>query len=92
MEVYAKLGQSELRGRNWQRLTGARYLSHATMPLNMGGVAERLNAPVLKTGIRVSRIAGSNPAPTAFSLHFKGFPPLRHGRCVARGSVDRGRI
>ncbi|MEA2155024.1 MAG: hypothetical protein QOE11_1164 [Solirubrobacteraceae bacterium] len=30
-----------------------------------GGVAERSNAPVLKTGVRSHRTAGSNPAPSA---------------------------
>jgi hypothetical protein len=30
-----------------------------------GGVAERSNAPVLKTGVRHHRTAGSNPAPSA---------------------------
>ncbi len=30
-----------------------------------GGVAERTKAPVLKTGVRQTRTAGSNPAPSA---------------------------
>ena len=33
-----------------------------------GGVAERSNAPVLKTGVRQPRTAGSNPAPSAVVL------------------------
>ena len=38
-----------------------------------GGVAERLKAPVLKTGNGVSSFVGSNPTPTA-SRMFPGQP------------------
>jgi hypothetical protein len=38
-------------------------------PLAPGGVAERSNAPVLKTGVRHHRTAGSNPAPSAQPGH-----------------------
>tara|TARA_Y100000589_G_scaffold152583_1_gene145378 strand:- start:422 stop:601 length:180 start_codon:yes stop_codon:yes gene_type:complete len=38
-----------------------------------GGVAERLKAPVLKTGNGVSSFVGSNPTPTA-SRMFPGHP------------------
>jgi hypothetical protein len=33
---------------------------------HIGGVAERLKAPVLKTGRGLVSLAGSNPAPTVF--------------------------
>ena len=34
---------------------------------SLGGVAERLNAPVLKTG-RLKGLVGSNPTPSAIEL------------------------
>ena len=64
--------------------------------LPRGGVAERFNAPVLKTG-RPQALAGSNPAPSASVQGFLGlrapatgplFPPL--GGIGAR-SVPGGR-
>jgi hypothetical protein len=46
-----------------------------------GGVAERSNAPVLKTGGRAPRPAGSNPAPAAQTSGFS---------CNSRSSVPSG--
>src|SRR5437016_5751545 len=37
---------------------------------NLGGVVERLMAPVLKTG-RAKVLVGSNPTPSAISKHFR---------------------
>jgi hypothetical protein len=39
--------------------------AHRKETLPYGGVAERLIAPVLKTGIRDERIGGSNPSSSA---------------------------
>ena len=44
-------------------------------------MAERLNAPVLKTGVALGVTVGSNPTPTAcFGLKFLCFEVLRYFR------------
>ena len=49
-----------------------------------GGVAERSNAPVLKTGVRQPRTAGSNPAPSARDRRAEPIRTLT--RVAARGA------
>ena len=48
-------------------------------------MAERLNAPVLKTGVALVVTAGSNPAPTAFKFFLVNVSPrvCRHLRSSA---------
>ncbi len=48
------------------------YHHHSIAKQIPGGVAERLKAPVLKTGNGVSSFVGSNPTPTA-SRMFPGY-------------------
>src|SRR5438067_10450152 len=50
----------------------ARRKGDGTIPANanLGGVVERLMAPVLKTG-RAKALVGSNPTPSAISKHFR---------------------
>ena len=56
--------------------------------MHLGGVAERLNAPVLKTG-RPKGLAGSNPAPSAFQFPRISWVPDngRSGRLTADDST-----
>ena len=42
-----------------------------------GGVAERLKAPVLKTGI-LQGIGGSNPSPSAMNFEGAAYGPLQY--------------
>ncbi len=49
--------------------------------ITQGGMAERLKAPVLKTGNGLASFVGSNPTPTAF---------FRRNPCLIRGFVIGG--
>ena len=59
-----------------------------------GGVAERSNAPVLKTGVRHHRTAGSNPAPSAQlaeSVEFAALCGVDRQRGAQTPETDQGR-
>jgi len=57
----------------------------AQVPRHLGGVAERLNAPVLKTG-RPKGLVGSNPTPSTFA------PDGRRAQPPPVGGENGGRI